>query len=123
MAHFAKLDSNNIVIEVICVHNNELLDENQNESEQKGIDFLVNWSGGWPYWKQTSYNRNFRKNFAGPGFYYDQEKDVFIPPQPYDSWTLNEDLYMWEAPVPYPSGDEPYIWEESLQEWKHLDSI
>jgi hypothetical protein len=81
MAHFAKLDEYNNVLEVHCVHNNELLDENGVESEEQGIKFLVEWSGGYPYWKQTSYNSSFRKNFAGVGYTYDPTLDVFEPPQ------------------------------------------
>jgi hypothetical protein len=80
MAHFAELDKNNTVKQVIVVHNNELLDENGNESEQKGIDFCVNLLGG--AWIQTSYNANFRGNFAGIGSLYDPVNDVFITPEP-----------------------------------------
>jgi len=78
MAHFAELDENNIVIRVIVIHNNELLDENSNESEQKGVDFCVVHYGG--NWIQTSYNSNFRGTFAGIGFIYDPVNDVFVPP-------------------------------------------
>lgn len=78
MAHFAKLDDNNVVLEVHCVHNNELLVDGV-ESEAKGIEFLIAWSGGYTNWKQTSYNHNFRKTFAGIGFTYDAERDAFIP--------------------------------------------
>ena len=76
MAHFAELDENNIVTNIIVVHNNELLDENGNESEQLGIDFCVAHFGG--TWIQTSYNANFRKNYASAGFTYDPIADVFI---------------------------------------------
>jgi len=78
MAHFAELDENNIVTRVIVVHNNELLDENSNESEQKGVDFCVVHYGG--NWVQTSYNNNFRGMFAGAGYTYDPVNDVFVPP-------------------------------------------
>jgi hypothetical protein len=78
MAHFAELNENNIVTNVIVVHNNELLDENGNELEQKGIDFCINLLGG--TWIQTSYNHNFRGTFAGIGYTYDPVNDVFVPP-------------------------------------------
>lgn len=119
MAHFAKLDENNNVVEVHCVHNNELLDESGIENEQRGIDFLVNWSGGYPYWKQTSYNGTFRKNYAGVGFTYDADLDAFIPPKPFDSWVFDEDTCRWSAPVAIPS-DGPYYWDEDNQQWVEI---
>lgn len=97
MAHFAKLDVNNVVLEVHCVHNNELLDDNGVEQEQKGIDFLVAWSGGYPHWKQTSYNGNFRKNYAGVGYTYDPVRDAFIPPQPNNDAVFDEVTCRWVA--------------------------
>lgn len=81
MAHFAKLDENNVVLEVICLHNNELLDENGVEKEELGVKFLTEWSGGHTNWKQTSYNNNFRGRYAGIGHIYDPEKDEFICPE------------------------------------------
>jgi hypothetical protein len=99
MAHFAKLDENNNVLEVHCVHNNELLDENGIEQEQKGIDFLVAWSGGYPYWKQTSYNGSKRKNYAGRGYFYDSIRDAFIPPKPSDDAVLDEETCQWIVTV------------------------
>lgn len=99
MAHFAKLDENNVVLEVHVVHNNELLDENGVEQEQIGIDFLIAWSGGYKHWKQTSYNRNFRKNYAGIGYTYDVTRDAFIPPKPLDSATLDEVICQWVIPT------------------------
>jgi hypothetical protein len=117
MAHFAKLDENNIVIEVHCVNNNELIDDNGIEQESKGIDFLVNWSGGYTKWKQTSYNANFRKNYAGIGYFYDEIKDAFIPPQPYPSWSLNENSYQWDAPIAIPNDGKRYIWDEETILW------
>ena len=111
MAHFAKLDQNNIVIKVSVVHNNELLVDGT-ENEQKGITFLHNFFNNNDNWKQTSYNTNggvhqlggtpLRKNYAGIGYTYDADKDAFIEPQPYSSWTLNEDTCQWQAPVAYP---------------------
>ena len=108
MAHFAQLNESNIVTQVIVVHNNELLDENGNESEQKGIDFCIAHYGG--TWIKTSYNANIRKNYAGVGYTYDSERDAFIPPMPPTTvpgpeidggtievtWTLNEDTCNWE---------------------------
>ena len=98
MAHFAKLDQNNNVLEVHVVHNNELLDNGQ-EQEWKGAWFLQNWSGGYPYWKQTSYNGNFRKNYAGIGYTYDPVRDAFIAPQPTPDAVLDEDTCQWIVPV------------------------
>jgi hypothetical protein len=88
MAHFAQLDQNNIVTQVIVVHNNELLD-NGTESESKGIDFCKSLYGTDTVWKQTSYNGTFRKNFAGIGFLYNEMRDAFIQPRPYSTWVLN----------------------------------
>jgi hypothetical protein len=117
MAHFAKLDSDNNVIEVIVVHNNELLDENGNESEARGIAFLTEWSGGYSNWKQTSYNGTFRKNYAGIGYTYDSTRDAFIAPQPYPSWTLNEDTCCWIPPTPMPTDNKRYKWDEPTLAW------
>lgn len=116
MAHFAKLDENNIVIEVHAVHNNELLDENGNESELKGIEFLTNWSGGYSNWKQTSYNGNIRKNYAGIGYMYRADIDAFIAPQPYPSWTLDANA-KWQAPVDIPTDGDRYSWDEATTSW------
>lgn len=95
MAHFAELNENNIVMRVVLVDNHELLDENGNESEKEGIDFLVNVLGG--NWIQTSYNKNFRKNYAGIDYFYDSTRDAFIPPKPDDSVVLNENTCLWES--------------------------
>jgi len=118
MAHFAELDSNNIVLRVIVVNNNELIDADGNEVEQKGIEFCQSLLGG--TWVQTSYNRNFRKNFAGKGYTYDESRDVFISPQPFPSWTLNEDTCIWESPVPYPDDNEHYQWDEETTSWVEI---
>lgn len=120
MAHFAKLDDNNVVLEVNCVHNNELL-INGIEVEAKGIVFLTEWSGGYTNWKQTSYNGSMRKNYAGVGYTYDSVRDAFIPPQPYASWTLNEETCQWNPPIPYPNDNKQYFWDETLKQWKTLD--
>lgn len=116
MAHFAKLDENNVVLEVHCVHNNELLVDGA-EVEAVGVEFLINWSGGYVNWKQTSYNGNFRKNYAGVGYSYDEQRDAFIPPQPYNSWTLNEDSCLWQPPTPMPTDDKMYSWDELTLSW------
>jgi hypothetical protein len=119
MAHFAKLDNDNVVLEVHCVNNNELMD-NGVESEAKVIEFLVAWSGGYTNWKQTSYNNNIRKNYAGKGFTYDSERDAFISPKPFNSWTLNEDTCRWEAPTPMPVDDKLYTWDENTLSWTEI---
>ena len=115
MAHFAEIGLNNTVLRVIVVHNNEVIDVEGNENEQRGIDFCRNLFGG--TWLQTSYNGNMRKNFAGAGFTYDSDRDAFIPPKPYNSWVLNEDTCLWEAPVPMPEGDAYYVWDEATTSW------
>jgi hypothetical protein len=114
MAHFAELDENNIVKQVIVVDNNELLDENNNESEQKGIDFCKSLYGENTKWIQTSYNGNFRKNLACVNCPYDPIADIFILPQPYPSWVLNENSD-WVAPVEKPEG--LYRWDEPTLSW------
>lgn len=115
MAHFAQIDSNNVVQQVIVVHNNELLDENGQESESKGIQFCESLFGG--FWVQTSYNASFRKNFAGIGYTFDRARQAFIPPKPYNSWILNEGTCHWEAPVSMPTDGQPYIWNEDTLSW------
>ena len=116
MAHFAKLDDTNTVLEVLVVHNNELL-VNGIESEEKGIEFLTVWSGGYTNWKQTSYNEKIRKNYAGSGFTFDPIRDAFIPPKPYASWLLDEQSCRWFAPVAYPNDGNKYQWDESTLAW------
>ena len=116
MANFAKIGLNNKVIEVLSVHNNELLDSNGVEQEVNGIDFLTKLTG-WSIWVQTSYNKNFRKNYAGIGFTYDEDRDAFIPKKLYNSWILNEDTCQWEAPVAYPTDGQEYNWNETNQTW------
>jgi hypothetical protein len=115
MAHFAQLDDNNIVTQVIVVNNTELLDENGQESEAKGIAFCQSLFGG--NWKQTSYNANFRKNYAGIGFTYDSGRNAFISPKPFPSWVLDEETCGWNPPVPHPTDDKFYTWNEDSQQW------
>lgn len=114
MAHFAEINADNVVQQVIVVHNNELLDENGNETEAKGIAFCQSLFGG--DWVQTSYNGSFRKNFAGVGYTYDPIADHFFAPQPFPSWTLNENA-QWEAPVAMPTDGKLYTWNENTKEW------
>ena len=123
MASFAKIGLNNKVIEVLSVHNNELKDSNGIEQEVNGIDFLTKLTG-WAIWKQTSYNNNFRKNHAGIGFTYDEDRDAFISPKPYNSWILNETTCQWEAPVIKPEltqeqidNESYYSWNEETKQW------
>ena len=119
MAHFAKLDENNVVIEVNCLNNNELL-VNGVEVEAKGVAFLTIWSGGYYNWKQTSYNGSFRKNYASIGYTYDAQRDAFIPPKPYPSWILNEQTCLWEPPIAYPEDGKKYTWDEETNSWREL---
>jgi hypothetical protein len=116
MASFAKLGLNNKVIEVLSVHNNELLDSKGVEQEVNGIDFLTKLTG-YPLWKQTSYNHNIRKNHAGIGDTYDEARDAFIASQSYPSWTLDEDTCRWKAPVAYPDDGKIYGWDEENKKW------
>ena len=139
MASFAKIGLNGKVIEVLSVVNEVLHDSNGVEQESIGIDFLTKLTG-YPLWKQTSYNTHggvhnnngtpLRKNHAGIGYTYDETRDAFIPPKPFNSWILNEDTCNWEAPVAYPItyinnltdklGNEindRYIWNESTLTW------
>ena len=113
MAHFAKLNSNNIVVDVNVV-NNDVLDPSN--EEVSGVEFLTSWSGGYTNWVQTSYNNNIRKQYAGIGYTYDEVNDVFIRPQPYGSWVL-DDNFDWQPPTPMPSTGGPYRWSEEDLEW------
>jgi hypothetical protein len=115
MAHFAKLDENNIVLEVNVV-NNAVLDPA--DEEGSGIVFLTEWSGGYTNWKQTSYNGTFRKQYCGIGYRYDPVADVFIAPQPYPSWSLDAD-HDWQAPTPRPTEGQWY-WDEEDLEWVEI---
>jgi hypothetical protein len=112
MAHFAKLDENNLVIGVSVVANAAL---DSNDEEASGIVFLTEWSGQVFNWKQTSYNGNIRKQYAGIGFSYDPVADVFIAPQPYPSWSLDEN-FDWQAPTPQPEEGKWY-WDEATLTW------
>jgi hypothetical protein len=111
MAHFAKLGTGNIVEQVIVVSNDVAI------TEQAGSDFINKLYNTRDVWKQTSYNRTFRKNYAGIGYQYDQNRDAFIPPKPFNSWILNEDTCLWESPVAYPQDENKYTWNESTLTW------
>ena len=117
MANFAKLDNNNNVLNVIVLNNDVINNLPFPESEPIGIEFLINWSNGYNNWKQTSYNANFRKNFAGIGYSYDENKDVFIVPKPFASWVLNEETCIWSAPVSCPGSPNNYTWDEATTAW------
>jgi len=131
MATFAKIGLNNKVIEILSIHNNELKDSNGIEQEINGIDFLTKLTG-YPVWKQTSYNTHggvhstggtpLRKNHAGIGYTYDEDRDAFISPKPFNSWILNETTCLWEAPVAYPTDGETYQWNETAYQAALSDS-
>jgi hypothetical protein len=126
MASFAKIGLNNKVIEVLSVVNKVLHDSNGVEQESIGIDFLTKLTG-YPVWKQTSYNTHggvhdnngtpLRKNHAGIGYTYDEDRDAFIPKKPFNSWILNEDTCLWESSVSRPEDGQDYIWNESTLTW------
>jgi hypothetical protein len=106
MAHWAEIDENNIVLRV-TVGNNDEIDE--------GLSWLINNLGG--TWIKTSYNGKIKKNYAGIGYTYDELLDAFIPPKPFESWLLDSDTCLWEAPIPYPEDGEMYYWDESEGAW------
>jgi hypothetical protein len=131
MASFAKIGLNNKVIEVLSINNEVLKDSNGIEQEVNGIDFLTKLTG-WAIWKQTSYNTHggvhsssgtpLRKNHAGIGYIYDEDRDAFIAPKPFNSWILNEDTCLWNAPVAKPTkeleNNDYYSWNESIINWE-----
>lgn len=117
MAHFAQLDENNVVIQVIVVADKDTMDENGNEVEAIGVAFCERLLGG--TWKKTSYNGNIRKNYAGIGYTYNADIDAFVGPQAYPSWVLNEETARWEAPVPMPT-EGIWTWDEDTVSWKEV---
>ena len=131
MASFAKIGLNGKVIEVLSVVNEVLHDSNGVEQESIGIDFLTKLTG-WAIWKQTSYNTHggvhnnggtpLRKNHAGIGYTYDEDRDAFIPPKPFKSWVLNENTCLWESPIPYPQDNNEYKWNEQNQSWDLIEN-
>ena len=118
MAHFAQLDENNTVTQVIVVANEELMLDGT-ENETKGIMFCKSLFGEDTRWVQTSYNGNKRKNYAGIGYTYDPVNDYFFAPQPFPSWTLDADA-KWQAPTPYPTDGKFYTWNESTLSWDEV---
>jgi len=132
MAYFAKIGLNSKVIEVLSVHNNVLKDADGVEQESIGIDFLTKLTG-YPIWKQTSYNTvggvhklggtPLRKNYAGIGMTYDEDRDAFIYKKPYNSWILNETTCLWNAPVVMPQDGKPYKWNEQTLSWDIVEKI
>jgi hypothetical protein len=118
MAHFAQLNDNNVVTQVIVVANEELLLDGV-ESETKGVIFCKSLFGEDTKWKQTSYNGTIRKNYAGIGYTYDVANDYFYAPQPYPSWTLDADA-IWQPPTPYPTDDKMYTWNEETLSWDEV---
>jgi hypothetical protein len=117
MGHFAKLDDQNVVTDVIVVNNETLNNLPFPSSELVGLEFLKGLYGDGITWKQTSYNGSFRKNFAGIGYFYDVNIDAFIAPKPCPSWLLNTETGQWQAPVPYPTDGKVYSWNEETQQW------
>ena len=131
MAHFARISDNNVVTNVIVVGNENITDENGEEREELGVMFLNKIYGMGHNWVQTSYNTScgvhtkggtpFRKNYAGVGMTYDEDRDAFIPPKPFDSWTLNEDTCQYDSPVAYPDDGKYYEWNEDTTSWDEVD--
>ena len=141
MAHFAKLDINNVVLSVVVVANSNTTNPEGIEDEDIGIKFLEKITG-WPLWKKTSYNtkngkyynqdgsegdqsKTYRGNYAGAGLVYDQNNNIFIPQKPFPSWNLNISTASWEAPIPIPKTQtngtkDLYNWNESLQSWDKI---
>jgi hypothetical protein len=125
MAYFAKLGTGNIVEQVISINNAVITDANGVEQEQLGNDFINKLYNTRDVWKQTSYNNNIRKNYAGIDYTYDQQRDAFIAPKPFNSWILNEDTCNWEAPVAMPELTQEqidnknyYAWNEQIKNWE-----
>ena len=118
MASFAKIGLNSKVIEILVVHDNELKDSNNISHESLGINFLTNLTG-WAIWKQ-SFTDGTRKNSAGIGYTYDEDRDAFIPKKPYASWILNEETCQWEAPSAMPDDVKKYEWNESTTSWDEI---
>lgn len=110
MAHFAELDENNIVTRVLVT---------DNDFPNEGYDWLIDTFGG--TWVQTSYNATIRKNFAGVGFTYDEDRDAFIAPKPFESWALDEETCKWVAPVAYPTDGKIYTWNEENTNWEEVE--
>lgn len=119
MAHFAQLDENNVVIQVIVVGNQDTSDAQGIEKEYIGSAFCEKLFGG--TWKQTSYNAKFRKNYAGIGYTYNADIDAFVPPKPFASWILNSNTAQWQAPIAMPDDGKAYSWNENTQSWNESE--
>jgi len=119
MAHFAEINEEGIVQRVLVL-SNESITQDGEEVEELGTAYFQKKFPGTD-WVQTSYNDNFRKRYAGKGMKYDVERDAFIGPQPFPSWTLGEESLSWEAPVPMPDDDKNYQWDEENQSWVEID--
>ena len=115
MAHFARIDENNVVTSVVVVDNKDTADAAGVEKEHIGAAHLEKILGG--TWKQTSYNGNMRKNYAGIGYTFDSQRDTFIPPKPFNSWVLVEETCQWKAPVEMPTDGQMYSWDEATTSW------
>ena len=111
MAHYAKLTTENIVETVIVI------DNEHEPTEDQGIEYCRSLYGQDTQWRKASYNRTIRKNFPGPGYYYDRYRDAFIPPRPYQSWIFNEQLCSWDPPTPEPKDGKLYRWDEYTASW------
>jgi hypothetical protein len=120
MAHFAQIGEDYAVLQVIFIANEDCID-GETESESVGIAFCMSLLGG--RWVQTSYNANFRKNYAGIGFTYDESRDAFIPPKPYDSWLLIEETCQWMPPSPRPDDGKAYNWIEESLAWVEITQV
>ena len=119
MAHFAKI-KNNVVEQVIVIDNKNCGNVDFPESEPIGQKYIQS-IGLDGEWLQTSYNSNFRKNYASYGYTYDKELDAFLPQKIFKSWVLNMETYTWEPPIPYPNDGKRYKWDESIKNWKIYD--
>ena len=115
MAHFAEIDTDNIVLRVIVVADQDTADDDGNEVDAIGEAFCHDLLGG--TWKRTSYNNNYRVRYAGIGYSFDAGRDAFIAPSPFPSWVLNETTTEWEPPTPYPDDDKHYLWDEGSTSW------
>lgn len=117
MAHFAKIGLNNKVIQTVVVNDADCKNADGIEVEEIGRQFLENLTG-YPNWIQTSYNNSIRKNFAGVGFIWDEDRNAFIAKKPFASWVLNEETCIWEAPIARPN--DATVWNEDTQSWDEL---
>ena len=118
MAHFAEIDSNNVVLRVVVVDNKDTSTPDGTEVESIGVAFCQRLFGG--NWVKTSYNGNIRKNYAGMGYTYNAGLNAFVPPKPFASWILNNDTARWDAPTPMPTDDKKYTWDEATTSWVEL---